>query len=98
MILMGKGFTPETLDSITGRVFIAGDRAIEETQERLVEQLGKKNVFVSPTCNRLASTTTALCKLMGVSPFDLIPSKTATIKFLLIAKLHRSKALIPDIF
>ena len=96
-IVMGKGFDKMELESIDGRVLIAGDCAIEETHEFLENRLGRKSVFVSPTCNRLATTTTALCKLMGVSPLDMVPSKTTTLKALLMAKLRGSKALIPDI-
>ncbi len=96
-ILMGKGFNKEELDSISGKVFIAGDCAISETCDVLEARLGKKNVLTSPTCNRLASTTTALCKLMGINVLDLVPSRRTAIKALLAAKLHGSKALIPDI-
>lgn len=97
-ILMGKGFDREDVDSITGRVFIAGDCAIEETRNALESRLGKKNVLTSPTCNRLAATLSALCKLMGVGVLDITPSKTTAIKALFLAKLHGSKALIHDLF
>jgi hypothetical protein len=96
-IVMGKGFDIDELESVDGRVLIAGDCAIEEAQQFLESRLGKENVYVSPTCNRLAATTTALCKLMGVSPLDMVPSKTKAVKALLMAKLRGSKALLPDI-
>ncbi len=96
-ILMGKGFNKEDLNSISGRVFIAGDCAITETKLLLENRLGKKNVLTSPTCNRLADTTTALCKLMGINILELVPSRITAIKALVQAKLHGSKALIPDI-
>ena len=95
---MGKGFGREDVDSITGSVFIAGDCAIEETRNALEVRLGEKNVFTSPTCNRLAATLSALCKLMEVGVLDITPSKTTAIKGLIQAKLHGSKALIPDLF
>jgi uncharacterized protein (DUF362 family) len=97
-ILMGKGFDREELERIEGRVLIAGDCAIEETRELLENQLGKKNVFTSPTCNRLAATTGALCKLMGVSTLDLVPSKSTAVKALLQAKMKGSTALTPPLF
>jgi hypothetical protein len=94
---MGKGFDREVLESIEGRVLIAGDCAIGETQEILESRLGRKNIFTSPTCNRLADTTSALCKLMGISPLELLPSRLAAAKALILAKLKGSKALIPDL-
>ena len=97
-IVMGKGFDQRELELITGKVLIAGDCAIEETNDFLVMQLGKNNVFTSPTCNRLAATTSALCKLMGIGVLDLVPSKLIAIKSLLQGKLHGSKALVPDLF
>ncbi|TFG13461.1 DUF362 domain-containing protein [Candidatus Thorarchaeota archaeon] len=96
-IVMGKGFDKKELESIDEQVLIAGDCAIKETQQFLENKLGRENVFVSPTCNRLAATTTALCKLMGVSPLDMVPSKRKALKALLLAKLRGSRALIPDI-
>ena len=82
-IVVGKGFDYEKLESITGKVLIAGDCAIEETKDFFVTQLGKINVFTSPTCNRLASTTSALCKLMGISVLDLVPTKLTVVKSLI---------------
>jgi hypothetical protein len=35
---------------------------------------------------------------MGVGVLDITPSKTTAIKALFLAKLHGSKALIPDLF
>lgn len=96
-ILMGKGFDRGQLERIEGRVLVAGDCAIEETRDLLEEQLGSKNVFTSPTCNRLAATTGALCKLMGVSTLDLVPSKSKAVKALLQAKMRGSSALTPPL-
>lgn len=96
-ILMGKGIAKEAIDSIKGRVLIAGDCAIEETRARLISRLGRRNVFTSPSCNRLAATITALCRLMDVRTMDLVPSKIGALKSLLQARLHGSKALIPKL-
>lgn len=96
-ILMGKGFDREQLEKITGRVLIAGDCAIQETRDLLEERLGDRSVLTSPTCNRLASTTSALCKLMGVSALDLVPSRVTAIRALLQAKMRGSTALIPRV-
>jgi len=97
-ILMGRGFDEEQLDSIDTPVFIAGDCAIAETRERLVQRLGRKRVHLSPTCNSLADTVSALGKLMGVKTLDLVPSRRKAVLRLLQAKLHRSTALTPKLF
>ncbi len=96
-ILMGKGFDREVLESIEGRVFVAGDCAITEAKEILENRLGKRNVYVSPTCNRLADTTSALCELMGVSPLKLLPSRLAGARALIMGRLKGSNALTPKI-
>lgn len=96
-ILMGKGFDRNVLESVEGRVFIAGDCAIVEAKEILENRLGKRNIYVSRTCNRLADTTSALCKLMGVSPLKLLPSRLAGAKALIMGRLKGSKALTPRI-
>ena len=97
-ILMGKGFEQEKLDSIEGKVLLSGDCAIKDARETLEMRLGRKNVFTSPTCNRLASTISALCKLMEVSTLNLVPSKMTAVRILLSAKIHGSKALVADLF
>ncbi len=97
-IVMGKGFDEEVINEIEGQVLLAGDCAIQEVRTRLEEKLGEKNVYLSPACNSLASTTTALCKLMGVSPLELVPSKFQAIKAFVLAKIHGSTALTPDLF
>ncbi len=97
-ILMGKGFDERILAQIEGKVLIAGDCAINETRDYLERRLGKKNVYTSPTCNRLASTMTALCKLMGVSALSLVPSRARAIKALIQGKIHGSRALVPSLF
>ncbi len=97
-ILMGKGLPEKHLASVTGKILIAGDCAIDETYDSMVKKVGRKNVFTSPTCNRLAATTDALCKIMGVNVLALVPSKAPMVKALIQAKLHGSKALIPSLF
>jgi uncharacterized protein (DUF362 family) len=96
-IVMGEGHDIETLDTIHGPVLIVGDCAIEETKDYLASKVGKSNVLLSPSCNSLARTMSALCKLMGISPLDLVPSKWSALKALILGKIHGSKAETPSI-
>ena len=65
-LLMGKGHDATTIDSISGRVLIAGHCAIEEVSDRLIRRLGRKNVYLSGECNDLSATAEALFHLMRV--------------------------------
>ena len=96
-MVMGKGHDPAALDAIQGRVLVVGRCAIEETGRRLVERLGRKNVYFSGHCNDLCATTNAMCHLMGVSPMRLAPLPFAqSAGALLRAKLHGTKANVPN--
>jgi uncharacterized protein (DUF362 family) len=95
-IVMGKGFDPDEIDAIEGRVLVAGTCAADEVSERLIARLGKRNVFVTTECNDLASTTIGLGKLMKVSPLKMVPMNPVRSAALLIeAKLHLSRARVP---
>jgi uncharacterized protein (DUF362 family) len=95
-IVMGKGFDAGDIDSIEGRVFVAGPCACDEVGDGLVERLGRKNVFMSRECNDLATTTSGLCKLMKVSPLKMVPMNPIKSSAMLIdAKLHWSRARLP---
>ena len=98
-IVMGKGHDPAVIDSIKGRVLVAGHCAIEETGSRLAARLGRKNVYYSGYCNDLCATTNALCHLMKVNPLLLAPLPFfKSIKLLLLSKLHGSQANVPFFF
>jgi len=96
---MGKGHDPAVIDDLTGKVLIAGHCAIKETGDKLVSQLGKKNVYFTGFCNDLCATTNALCHLMDVDPLLMAPLPFFTsLKLLLQAKMHSSQANIPFFF
>ena len=96
-LIMGKGYDLEEIDTIEGQVLIAGDCAIDEVGDRLIERLGKKNVFLSHTCNRLADTFAGMAYLMHVNPLEFAPiNPLKSVKCLALLKLHGSKALVPS--
>lgn len=101
-IVMGKGFDVNIVEKLKQegytRGLVAGFCAINEVGDKLRSAFGKKNVYFSHDCNNLAETITALSKLSQVPIMDLTPiSALKTLKLLIIAKLHRSTALIPKI-
>ena len=98
-IVMGKGHDPAVIDSLEGRVLLAGHCAIEETGEKLIARLGKKNVYLSGYCNDLCATTNALCHLMGVNPLLMAPLPFfKSLRLLFASKLRGSKAMVPFFF
>lgn len=97
-IVMGKGFEKKKIDSITGRVLVAGPCACDEVYGRLAARLGRRNVFATRECNDLASTTGALSKLMKVHPLKLVPiNPVRSLELLAKARLKGSKARIAPI-
>lgn len=97
-MVMGKGFDMEEIDSIQGKVLVVGHCAIDEVGEYLVKKLGKKNVFFSGKCNELAKSAAAMFYLMKVSPLEFAPiSPFVSVKCILLAKLHGTKALVPSL-
>jgi len=101
-IIMGKGFEENIVDDLKregyDRGLVAGFCAIEEVGNKILNAFGKKKVYFSHNCNNLAETITALSKLSTVPIMDLTPiSALKTLKLLIGAKLHGSKALIPKI-
>lgn len=102
-IVMGKGHEENLIETLKSEGYtkglVAGFCAIDEVGQKLRETFGKKNVYFSHNCNNLAETLTALFKLSGVSPFDLVPISTLKALWILIlSKLHGSKALTPALF
>lgn len=97
-MVMGKGFDPEEIDAITGKVLVVGHCAINEVGDKLVQKLGKKNVYFSGKCNELAKSAAAMFHLMKVSPLEFAPiSPITSIKCVVLAKLHGTKALVPSL-
>jgi len=95
-IVMGEGFDEDVIDSIEGRVLVAGPCAYDEVGERLIERLGRRKVFFTTECNDLASTTSALTKLMKVSSLKMVPlSPAKSLEIMVKARLAGSKARIP---
>ena len=72
-LVAGKGHDKEAIESIKGRVLIAGHCAIEEVADQLTARLGKKNVYLSGECNNLCATAEAMLHLMKVNPLKLVP-------------------------
>lgn len=102
-IVMGKGHDEDLIEKLKLKGYtkglVAGFCAIDEVGQKLKDSFGKKNVYFSHNCNNLAETITALFKLSGVSPFDLVPISTIKALWILIlSKLHGSKALTPSLF
>lgn len=98
-MVIGEGHDIEQIDSIKGKVLIVGDCAIKEVSQRLIERLGRKNVYLSPKCNSLASSAAAMFHLMKVNPLVFVPiNPFKAMKCLLLAKIHGSKALVPSTF
>jgi len=97
-MVMGKGFGCAEIDAIEGRVLVVGRCAIAEVGDRLVERLGRRNVFFSGHCNDLCATTNAMCNLMGVSPLKMAPYPILpTAKVFIQSKIHRTKANVPNL-
>ena len=97
-MVMGKGFDKTEIDTIEGKVLVVGHCAIEEVGDQLVKRLGKKNVFFSGKCNELAKSAAAMFYLMKVSPLEFAPiSPLVSVRCVLQAKLHGSKALVPSL-
>jgi hypothetical protein len=92
---MGKGFTHEDLDQVSGPLLLAGKCAIEETYTFFKNRSGRDKIYLSPYCNDLASTIKALTRLMKVNPFSIVPvSPWKSFTLLAAAKLRGSKARV----
>ena len=96
-MIMGKGFSVEEIDALTGKVFVVGHCAIGEVSEKLIKRLGKKNVYLSGECNNLKETAEALFHLMKVSPASYVKmNPVVTVKELVTAKLKGSSSRVPS--
>ncbi len=98
-MVMGQGHDEKEIDAIQGKVLIVGDCAIKEVGDRLIRRLGRKNVYLSPKCNSLASSAAAMFHLMKVNPMVFVPiNPVKALRCLLLARLHGSTALVPSTF
>lgn len=94
----GKGHDPRAIDAIEGRVLVVGPCAVEEVSRRLVERLGRRNVYRSEYCNDICAVTEALFHLMKVNPTDL--TRLGPVRSLypyLVARLKRSSSRVPHL-
>ena len=98
-MVMGLGHDPAEIDAIEGKVLIVGDCAINEVGDRLIQRLGKKNVYLSHKCNSLADSAAAMFHLMQVDPLVFVPIPLPKALWCLaLSKLHGSTALVPNPF
>ncbi len=96
-LIMGKGFDKKEIDSLTGRVLVAGHCAIEEISGRLISRLGRKNVYLSGECNDLAATTAAMLHLARVNPLEFTPiNPLRSLRAYFTAKLKGSRSRVPS--
>jgi uncharacterized protein (DUF362 family) len=98
-IFMGKGIDSSDVDRTRKRAFVCGPCAYEEVYPRLVEKLGKRNVFYTTECNDLTGIIGSLNKLMKVSALKMVPmNPLASMPILVKAKLNRSDARVAPIW
>lgn len=97
-LVLGKGHDLEIIDGLAGPVVVAGKCAVEEVGQRLIKRLGKRNVYLSDSCNNLAQTIIGLSRFMGVNLLKLVPiNPIKSLLLIMQAKFHRSNANVPTI-
>ena len=98
-LVMGKGFNPEEIASVRGKVLIAGHCAIEEVADHLIQKLGRRHVYLSGECNDLCATAEAMFHIMKVNPIQFVPrNRLRAVVALLLAKWNGSTSRVPGIF
>ena len=96
--VFGKGHDPEAIDAIQGRVLVVGPCAVEEVSQRLIERLGRRNVYLSKCCNDLCAVTEALFHLMKVNPTELTGlGPVRSVYPYLMARLKGSSSRVPHL-
>lgn len=97
-LIFGKGHDPQVIDAIQGRALVVGPCAVEEVSGRLIERLGRKNVYLSRYCNDLCAITEALFHLMKVTPTELtyLGSLRSVYPYL-VARLKGSSSRVPHL-
>jgi len=91
-LIMGKGFDPETIEKLTGPVFIVGPCAVGETGERLLKRLGRRKIYFSRECNDLQALVEGMCHIMKLNPLKYAPAINPIKGLIRIlqAKIHHS--------
>jgi hypothetical protein len=96
--VFGKGHDPQAIDAIEGRALVVGPCAVEEVSQRLIERLGRRNVYLSEYCNDICAVTEALFHLMKVNPTDLTYlGPMRSLYPYLMARLKRSSSRVPSL-
>jgi len=97
-LVFGKGHDPQAIDAIEGRVLVVGPCALEEVSGRLIERLGRRNVYLSKHCNDLCAITEALFHLMRVNPTELTYlGPVRSVYPYVMARLKRSNSRVPHL-
>ncbi len=101
--VMGEGFPPDTAEKLRRsgykRGLVAGSCAVREVGEKLMNEFGKKNVFLSNDCCNVAETVSALVELTGITTFDLLPTTVLkSLGLFVSAKLNGSRAIMAKLF
>ncbi|HQJ09501.1 MAG TPA: hypothetical protein PLF54_10905, partial [Deltaproteobacteria bacterium] len=97
-IFMGKGIDRADIEGANAPVHIAGDCAIGECYQELCKRLGRSKVTTSPGCNNLAANLDGMMKWLHITPLKLVPvNPIKSLKLLILAKLHGTKANIPPV-
>jgi len=96
--VFGKGHDPQAIDAIEGRALVVGPCAVEEVSRRLIDRLGRRNVYLSEYCNDICAVTEALFHLMKVNPTDLTYlGPMRSLYPYLMARLKRSSSRVPSL-
>ena len=94
-ICMGKGFDPEELKDLDGRVLLVGDCAVEEVYPLLERKLGGKALRTVYGCNNLRDNLASMAAFMKVNPLKMVPLPPwESVGLLLKARLRRTTARI----
>ncbi len=102
-VAMGKGFEDNLITQLKNAGFsrglIAGRCAVEELENKLINEFGRKNIYLSDNCCNIAETVNSLVKLTKLSTFDLLPiSRIRALGLFMLAKIHGSRALLAKLF
>ncbi len=98
-IIMGKGHDDNLVEQLKEEGYkkglVVGYCAIDEVDEKLMKEFGKRNVYLSGDCNNLVETLGAELALSGVNGFDLLPNipPDRFLKLVKEARKHGTTAL-----
>jgi hypothetical protein len=94
-ICMGKGFDPEEMGGLDGRILLVGDCAVEEIYPLLEHRLGRKALRTVHGCNNLRDNVASMAALMKVNPLKMVPLPPwESVVLLLKARMNRTTARI----